>query len=70
MRGEVIASGLASSRPRGGENAAGSLGSTPRIGHVVRRYRWSDERTEGEFPEDSVRREESDYSGIRIWLSE
>lgn len=44
MRGEVIASGLDSSRPRSRGNAAPSRESTPRIGHVVRRYRWGDLR--------------------------
>ena len=44
MRKEEIASGLASSRPWSKGNAVISLESTPRIGHVVRRYRWGNWR--------------------------
>lgn len=46
MRAQAAAFALAFSRPRGGENSATPLESTPRIGHVVRRYRWGDWRVE------------------------
>jgi hypothetical protein len=68
MRGEVVAFGLASSRPRGGENAAASLKSTPRIGHVVRRYRWSDLKWKG-IPQVYSGAKEVIKRQIRTWLS-
>jgi hypothetical protein len=69
MRKEVIASGLASSKPQRIRRAASSLESTPRIGHVVRRYR-SDTLIRAAKSAESLsfdgRSEENEQSGFDL----
>ena len=70
MRGEVFAFGLTSSRPRGEKMAAVPIESTPRIGHVVRQYRWSDWKWKGRNPQVYGSAREVIKMQIRTWLLE
>ena len=70
MRGEVVAFGLASSRPRGRENGANPLGSTPRIGHVVRPDRWKDLAGDRQDYRGFTAKRGSVRTNIRPWLLE